>query len=56
MPPRGWMEFCGSSPVSIRLHLYGWSQAQHFVVIRELERGDKSAPGRRLIGVPGCTY
>lgn len=44
------------STASLRLQLHGWSRARRFVVIRELEREDKSAVGRRLIEVPGYTY
>lgn len=44
------------STASLHLQLHGWSKARRFVVIRELEREDKSAVGRRLIEVPGYTY
>lgn len=44
------------SAASFRLQLHGWSKERRFVVIRELEREDKSAVGRRLIEVPGYTY
>jgi hypothetical protein len=44
------------SAASFRLKLHGWSQERRFVVIREMEREDKSAVGRRLIDVPGYTY
>ena len=44
------------STASLHLQLHGWSRQRRFVVIRELEREDKSAVGRRLIEVPGYTY
>lgn len=44
------------STASFQLQLHGWSKPRRFVVIRELEREDKSAVGRRLIEVPGYTY
>jgi hypothetical protein len=44
------------STASLTLQLHGWSRTWRFVVIRELEREDKSAVGRRLIEVPGYTY
>lgn len=44
------------SSASFQLQLHGWSKQRRFVVIRELEREDKSAVGRRLIEVPGYTY
>lgn len=44
------------STASFQLQLHGWSKQRRFVVIRELEREDKSAVGRRLIEVPGYTY
>lgn len=44
------------SVASFQLKLHGWSKERRFVVIRELEREDKSAVGRRLIEVPGYTY
>jgi hypothetical protein len=44
------------STASIQLQLHGWSKPRRFVFIRELERADKSAVGRRLIEVPGYTY
>jgi hypothetical protein len=44
------------SAASFQLQLHGWSKERRFVVIRELEREDKSAVGRRLIEVPGYTY
>jgi hypothetical protein len=44
------------SAASFQLKLHGWSKERRFVVIRELEREDKSAVGRRLIEVPGYTY
>lgn len=44
------------STASLTLQLHGWSRTRRFVVIRELEREDKSAVGRRLIEVPGYTY
>lgn len=44
------------SSASFRLQLHGWSTERRFVVIRELEREEKSAVGRRLIEVPGYTY
>ena len=44
------------STASLYLKLHGWSKERRFVVIRELEREDKSAVGRRLIEVPGYTY
>jgi hypothetical protein len=40
------------STASLTLQLHGWSRTRRFVVIRELEREDKSAVGRRLIEVP----
>ena len=44
------------STASFQLQLHGWSKPRRFVVIREREREDKSAVGRRLIEVPGYTY
>ena len=44
------------STASFALQLHGWSRTRRFVVVRELEREDKSAVGRRLIEVPGYTY
>ena len=44
------------STASLYLKLHGWSKERRFVVIRELEREEKSAVGRRLIEVPGYTY
>lgn len=40
---------------SFQLKLQGWSTKRRFVVIRELEREDKSAVGPRLIEVLGYT-
>jgi len=39
----------GASRFTLKLH--GWSDTRRFVVVRELEREDKSAVGRRLIDV-----
>lgn len=41
---------------SFVLQLHGWSRTRRLVIIRELERRDKSAVGRRLIDVPGYTF
>lgn len=46
----------GYSVSSFTLKLHGWSDTRRFVVVRELEREDKSAVGRRLIDVPGYTF
>jgi hypothetical protein len=40
----------------IWLKLHGWTVERRFVVLREREREDKSAVGRRLIEVPGYTF
>jgi hypothetical protein len=40
----------------IGLKLHGWTVERRFVVLREREREDKSAVGRRLIEVPGYTF
>ena len=45
---------CAVSSFTLKLH--GWSDTRRFVVVRELEREDKSAVGRRLIDVPGHTF
>jgi hypothetical protein len=44
------------STTSFQLKLHGWSKERRFVVIREKEREEKGAVGRRLIEVPGYTY
>jgi hypothetical protein len=41
---------------SFHLRLNGWSKERRFVVIRELERGDKSVVCRKLIEALGYTY
>ncbi len=41
---------------SFTLKLHGWGDTRRFVVVRELEREDKSPVGRRLINVPGYTF
>lgn len=46
----------GYAVSSFTLKLHGWSDTRRFVVVRELEREDKSAVGRRLIDVPGYTF
>jgi hypothetical protein len=46
----------GCAVSSFTLKLHGWSDPRRFVVVRELEREDKSAVGRRLIDVPGYTF
>ena len=53
----GWRDIgkgCAVSSFTLKLH--GWSDTRRFVVVRELEREDKSAVGRRLIDVPGYTF
>ena len=46
----------GYAVSNFTLKLHGWSDTRRFVVVRELERADKSAVGRRLIEVPGYTF
>lgn len=46
----------GYAVSSFTLKLQGWGDTRRFVVVRELDRADKSAVGRRLIDVPGYTF
>ena len=41
---------------SFTAKLQGWQDTRRFIVVRETEREDKDAVGRRLIDVPGYTY
>ena len=41
---------------SFTAKLQGWQDTRRFIVVRETERVDKDAVGRRLIDVPGYTY
>ncbi len=53
----GWRDIGrGYAVSSFTLKLHGWSDTRRFVVVRELEREDESAVGRRLIDVPGYTF
>ena len=38
------------------VQLFGWTKARRFVVVREREREEKSAVGRRLLEVPGYRF
>ena len=39
-----------------RLQLWGWDRPRRFVVVRELLRGTKGSPGKKLFEVPGYTF
>lgn len=41
---------------SFTAKLYGWKDTRRFIVVRETEREDNDAVGRRLIEVPGYTF
>ena len=40
----------------IKAQLQGWSRQRRFIVVRERQREDKEAVGRKLIDVPGYTF
>ena len=41
---------------SFTAKLHGWKDTRRFIVVRETERDDKAAVGRRLLDVPGYTF
>jgi len=52
-----WREIApGYAVGSFTAKLHGWADTRRFIVVRETEREDKDAVGRRLLNVPGYTF
>lgn len=52
-----WREIApGYAVGSFTAKLHGWADTRRFIVVRETEREDKDAVGRRLLDVPGYTF